>query len=192
MSWAISTSSERLIIKAILLHLMNHFPVFCSNQFADQWMVRFDVTSRVGRYYGLEILTIFPKSTSSFTKCDFLQVFTDNEVRPGEKRISCMLFDGKHDRLITGIKIILRRRTCLHGCGGPHAVATGAFPKRFVLQKLHFWNRLKKSLFFTSTFSGHFMWTIDENGAKGEWTFKLTAIIESFRFEVEDDCEYEI
>ena len=36
------------------------------------------------------------------------------------------------------------------------------------------------------------MWTIDENGAKGEWTFKLTAIIESFRFEVEDDCEYEI
>ena len=30
------------------------------------------------------------------------QVFTDNEVRPGEKRISSMLFDPKHDRLITG------------------------------------------------------------------------------------------
>ena len=29
-------------------------------------------------------------------------MFTDNEIRPGEKRISCMLFDSKHDRLITG------------------------------------------------------------------------------------------
>ena len=50
MSWAISTSSEtkRLMIKAILLHLMNHFPVFFSNQFADQLMVSFDVASRVG------------------------------------------------------------------------------------------------------------------------------------------------
>ena len=35
-----------------------------------------------------------------------MQVFTDNEVRPGEKRISCMLFDAKHDRLITGTKRI--------------------------------------------------------------------------------------
>jgi len=91
-----------------------------------------------GAAYGLEIFTVFPKSTSSFTKNDFLQVFTDNEVRPGEKRISCMLFDGKHDRLITGIKIILWQRACLHGCGGPHVAATGAFPKRFVFQKLHF------------------------------------------------------
>ena len=33
-----------------------------------------------------------------------VKVFTDNEIRPGEKRISCMLFDAKHDRMITGIK----------------------------------------------------------------------------------------
>ena len=30
------------------------------------------------------------------------QVFTDNEERPGEKRIYSMVFDNKHDRLITG------------------------------------------------------------------------------------------
>lgn len=74
----------------------------------------------LGAAYGLQILNVFPKLTSSFTKCDFLQVFTDNEVRPGEKRISCMLFDGKHDRLITGINIILWGRDCIHGDGGPH------------------------------------------------------------------------
>lgn len=74
----------------------------------------------LGAAYDLQILNVFPKSTSSFTKCDFLQVFTDNEVRPGEKRISCMLFDGKHDRLITGINIILWGRDCIHGDGGPH------------------------------------------------------------------------
>lgn len=73
-----------------------------------------------GAAYGLEILIVFPESTSSFTKCHFLQVFTDNEVRPAEKRISCMLFDGKHDRLITGIKIILGRRASIHVDGGPH------------------------------------------------------------------------
>ena len=31
-----------------------------------------------------------------------------------------MLFDGKHDRLITGINIILCGRDCIHGDGGPH------------------------------------------------------------------------
>ena len=30
------------------------------------------------------------------------QVFTDNEERPGEKRIYSMLFDNRHDRLLTG------------------------------------------------------------------------------------------
>ncbi|KAM7448945.1 WD repeat-containing protein 64 [Porites harrisoni] len=50
-------------------------------------------TARVFRVWDIQTLTC-------------LQVFTDNEVRPGEKRISCMLFDGKHDRLITGCSVI--------------------------------------------------------------------------------------
>ena len=29
-------------------------------------------------------------------------MFTDNEDRPGEKRIHCMVFDEKHERLMTG------------------------------------------------------------------------------------------
>lgn len=33
-------------------------------------------------------------------------MFTDNEVRPGEKRISSMLYDAKNDRLITGCSVI--------------------------------------------------------------------------------------
>jgi hypothetical protein len=34
------------------------------------------------------------------------QVFTDNEERPGEKRIYSMLFDNKHERLLTGSSVI--------------------------------------------------------------------------------------
>ena len=34
------------------------------------------------------------------------QVFTDNEERPGEKRIYCMLFNNKHERLLTGSSVI--------------------------------------------------------------------------------------
>ena len=41
-----------------------------------------------------------------------VQVFTDNEIRPGEKRISCMLFDAKHDRLITGMYCKMRALQC--------------------------------------------------------------------------------
>ena len=29
-------------------------------------------------------------------------MFTDNEERPGEKRIYSMIFDNKHERLLTG------------------------------------------------------------------------------------------
>ena len=36
----------------------------------------------------------------------FTQVFTDNEERPGEKRIYSMLFDNKHERLLTGSSVI--------------------------------------------------------------------------------------
>jgi len=35
-----------------------------------------------------------------------VQVFTDNEERPGEKRIYSMLFDNKHERLLTGSSVI--------------------------------------------------------------------------------------
>ena len=35
-----------------------------------------------------------------------MQVFTDNEERPGEKRIYSMLFDNKHERLLTGSSVI--------------------------------------------------------------------------------------
>lgn len=45
-----------------------------------------------------------------------LQVFTDNEERPGEKRIYSMAFDSKHDRLLTGkykIDNIYIGHTCL-------------------------------------------------------------------------------
>ena len=31
-----------------------------------------------------------------------LQVFTDNEERPGEKRIYSMIYDNKREHLITG------------------------------------------------------------------------------------------
>ena len=36
----------------------------------------------------------------------YFQVFTDNEERPGEKRIYSMLFDNKHERLLTGSSVI--------------------------------------------------------------------------------------
>ena len=42
-----------------------------------------------------------------------------------------------------------------------HLSANGAFSKRFVFQRLHFWNHLPKSLLFISVF-GHFMWTISD------------------------------
>ncbi|XP_048586234.1 WD repeat-containing protein 64-like isoform X2 [Nematostella vectensis] len=58
----------------------------------DQQLISLS-TARVFRVWDLQTLTC-------------LQVFTDNEERPGEKRISAMLFDAKHDRLITGCSVI--------------------------------------------------------------------------------------
>lgn len=58
----------------------------------DQQLISLS-TARVFRVWDIQTLSC-------------LQVFTDNEVRPGEKRISCMLFDAKHDRLITGCSVI--------------------------------------------------------------------------------------
>ncbi|WAR20511.1 WDR64-like protein [Mya arenaria] len=37
------------------------------------------------------------------------RVFTDNEERPGEKRIYSMLFDNKHERLLTGSSLLLNK-----------------------------------------------------------------------------------
>ncbi|XP_071962491.1 WD repeat-containing protein 64-like [Antedon mediterranea] len=50
-------------------------------------------TARVFRIWDIHTLTS-------------LQVFTDNEERPGEKRIHCMWFDEKHERLITGSSVL--------------------------------------------------------------------------------------
>ncbi|XP_044163661.1 WD repeat-containing protein 64 isoform X2 [Acropora millepora] len=58
----------------------------------DQQLISLS-TARVFRVWDIQTLSC-------------LQVFTDNEIRPGEKRISCMLFDSKHDRLITGCSMI--------------------------------------------------------------------------------------
>ncbi|KAK2567438.1 WD repeat-containing protein 64 [Acropora cervicornis] len=58
----------------------------------DQQLISLS-TARVFRVWDIQTLSC-------------LQVFTDNEIRPGEKRISCMLFDSKHDRLITGCSVI--------------------------------------------------------------------------------------
>ncbi len=51
----------------------------------------------------LRQIIFFTTENESFAIFSPFKVFTDNEVRPGEKRISCMLFDAKHDRLITGM-----------------------------------------------------------------------------------------
>ncbi|XP_035826428.1 WD repeat-containing protein 64 [Aplysia californica] len=50
-------------------------------------------TARVFRVWDIHTLTC-------------LQVFTDNEERPGEKRIYSMIFDNKHERLLTGSSVI--------------------------------------------------------------------------------------
>ncbi|XP_071484105.1 WD repeat-containing protein 64-like [Diadema antillarum] len=50
-------------------------------------------TARVFRIWDIHTLTS-------------LQVFTDNEDRPGEKRIHCMVFDEKHERLVTGSSVL--------------------------------------------------------------------------------------
>ncbi|XP_072032372.1 WD repeat-containing protein 64-like [Amphiura filiformis] len=50
-------------------------------------------TARVFRVWDIHTLTS-------------LQVFTDNEERPGEKRIHCMVFDEKHERLVTGSSVL--------------------------------------------------------------------------------------
>ncbi|XP_022089085.1 LOW QUALITY PROTEIN: WD repeat-containing protein 64-like [Acanthaster planci] len=50
-------------------------------------------TARVFRVWDIHTLTS-------------LQVFTDNEERPGEKRIHCMVYDERHERLITGSSVL--------------------------------------------------------------------------------------
>ncbi|KAI8484012.1 WD repeat-containing protein 64 [Branchiostoma belcheri] len=58
----------------------------------DQHLISLS-TARVFRVWDIHTLTS-------------LQVFTDNEERPGEKRIYSMAFDSKHDRLLTGSSVI--------------------------------------------------------------------------------------
>ncbi|KAK3093696.1 hypothetical protein FSP39_018996 [Pinctada imbricata] len=63
----------------------------CSNE-KDQHLISLS-TARVFRVWDIHTLTC-------------LQVFTDNEERPGEKRIYSMVFDTKHERLLTGSSVI--------------------------------------------------------------------------------------
>ncbi|XP_071795581.1 WD repeat-containing protein 64-like isoform X1 [Asterias amurensis] len=58
----------------------------------DQHVVSLS-TARVFRVWDIHTLTS-------------LQVFTDNEERPGEKRIHCMVYDERHERLITGSSVL--------------------------------------------------------------------------------------
>ncbi|XP_069117612.1 WD repeat-containing protein 64-like isoform X5 [Argopecten irradians] len=71
-------------------HLFTIVDICCNER--DQHLISLS-TARVFRVWDIHTLTC-------------LQVFTDNEERPGEKRIYSMIFDGKHERLITGSSVI--------------------------------------------------------------------------------------
>ncbi|XP_041352298.1 WD repeat-containing protein 64-like isoform X2 [Gigantopelta aegis] len=74
----------------LLGHLFTITDVACNER--DQHIISLS-TARVFRVWDIHTLTC-------------LQVFTDNEERPGEKRIYSMLFDNKYDRLLTGSSVI--------------------------------------------------------------------------------------
>ncbi|XP_048734938.1 WD repeat-containing protein 64-like isoform X7 [Ostrea edulis] len=71
-------------------HLFTIVDICCNEK--DQHLISLS-TARVFRVWDIHTLTC-------------LQVFTDNEERPGEKRIYSMIFDTKHDRLLTGSSVI--------------------------------------------------------------------------------------
>ncbi|XP_021348111.1 WD repeat-containing protein 64-like isoform X3 [Mizuhopecten yessoensis] len=71
-------------------HLFTIVDICCNER--DQHLISLS-TARVFRVWDIHTLTC-------------LQVFTDNEERPGEKRIYSMIFDSKHERLITGSSVI--------------------------------------------------------------------------------------
>ncbi|KAL5008313.1 hypothetical protein ScPMuIL_013894 [Solemya velum] len=71
-------------------HLFTIVDICCNEK--DQHIISLS-TARVFRVWDIHTLTC-------------LQVFTDNEERPGEKRISSMVFDPRHDRLLTGSSVI--------------------------------------------------------------------------------------
>ncbi|PVD26800.1 hypothetical protein C0Q70_14479 [Pomacea canaliculata] len=71
-------------------HLFTVIDIVCNER--DQHIISLS-TARVFRVWDIHTLTC-------------LQVFTDNEERPGEKRIYSMLFDNKNERLLTGSSVI--------------------------------------------------------------------------------------
>ncbi|XP_046579795.1 WD repeat-containing protein 64-like [Haliotis rubra] len=74
----------------LLGHLFTIIEIACNER--DQHIISLS-TARVFRVWDIHTLTC-------------LQVFTDNEERPGEKRIYSMLFDNKHERLMTGSSVL--------------------------------------------------------------------------------------
>ncbi|XP_052272714.1 WD repeat-containing protein 64-like isoform X3 [Dreissena polymorpha] len=74
----------------LLGHLFTIVDICCNER--DQHIISLS-TARVFRVWDIHTLTS-------------LQVFTDNEERPGEKRIYSMLFDNKSERLLTGSSVI--------------------------------------------------------------------------------------
>ncbi|XP_071162911.1 WD repeat-containing protein 64-like isoform X2 [Mytilus edulis] len=74
----------------LLGHLFTIVDICCNEK--DQHLISLS-TARVFRVWDIHTLTC-------------LQVFTDNEERPGEKRIYSMIFDNKHERLLTGSSVI--------------------------------------------------------------------------------------
>ncbi|ESP02905.1 hypothetical protein LOTGIDRAFT_230398 [Lottia gigantea] len=74
----------------LLGHLFTIVEIVCNQK--DQHLISLS-TARVFRIWDIHTLTC-------------LQVFTDNEERPGEKRIYSMIFDNKHEKLVTGSSVI--------------------------------------------------------------------------------------
>ncbi|KAL3874237.1 hypothetical protein ACJMK2_037280 [Sinanodonta woodiana] len=74
----------------LLGHLFTIVDICCNER--DQHIISLS-TARVFRVWDIHTLTS-------------LQVFTDNEERPGERRIYSMIFDNKHERLLTGSSVI--------------------------------------------------------------------------------------
>ncbi|KAK2162660.1 hypothetical protein LSH36_94g03011 [Paralvinella palmiformis] len=71
-------------------HLFTIVDIVCNEK--DQHLISLS-TARVIRIWDIHTLTS-------------LQVFTDNEERPGEKRVYAMLFSNKHDHLLTGSSVL--------------------------------------------------------------------------------------
>ncbi|XP_064622276.1 WD repeat-containing protein 64-like isoform X2 [Lineus longissimus] len=71
-------------------HLFTISDIVCNEK--DQHIISLS-TARVFRVWDIHTLTS-------------LQVFTDNEERPGERRIFSVVFDQKHDRLMSGSSVL--------------------------------------------------------------------------------------